>query len=406
MIIRAFQNCHIKANLLMNKQSFTDQAKSVFPWLIMILMSSVTFVGILSELMPSGVLPQMMADLNISEVQTGNLVGYYAIASAIFAIPLISVTMRFNRKYLLLILLGGFAISNIVAGLVYDYTIIIVLRIIGGICAGVMWPMIAAYGMRLVDENHHGKAIAVIMAGNTLGISIGMPVMTFIGNEYGWRTEFIGLGVVIIVIALISIFALPSTPGEKLTKSSSPFALLKMPAVLIVLLLTLLGVVAHYGVYVYITSLVENIQLAGGIESALSLFGVGSLISVLLAIKYTDKYLRLLTAAMFGLLIVSMVILLLFGGIFGIAHFAFFLWGLSFGPLVTLLQAAVSKQVDSAKDVATSVQSSTFNLAIMIATSVAGLLLGIYSPMSLIYFAIALSIPGMIISFFARKTLD
>lgn len=390
----------------MSKPNFTERTKSVFPWLIMILMSSVTFVGILSELMPSGVLPQMMADLNISEVQTGNLVGYYAIASAIFAIPLISVTMRFNRKYLLLILLGGFAISNIIAGLLYDYTLIIILRVIGGICAGVMWPMIAAYGMRLVDENHHGKAIAVIMAGNTLGISIGMPVMTFIGNEYGWRTEFIGLGVVIIVIALISIFALPSTPGEKLTKSSSPFALLKMPAVLIVLLLTLLGVVAHYGVYVYITSLVENIQLAGGIESALSLFGVGSLISVLLAIKYTDKYLRLLTVAMFGLLIVSMVILLLFGGIFGMAHFAFFLWGLSFGPLVTLLQAAVSKQVDSAKDVATSVQSSTFNLAIMIATSVAGLLLGIYSPMSLIYFAIALAIPGMIISFFSKKTLS
>lgn len=390
----------------MSKQKFTERTKSVFPWLIMILMSSVTFVGILSELMPSGVLPQMMADLNISEVQTGNLVGYYAIASAIFAIPLISVTMRFNRKYLLLILLGGFAISNIIAGLLYDYTLIIILRVIGGICAGVMWPMIAAYGMRLVDEKHHGKAIAVIMAGNTLGISIGMPVMTFIGNEYGWRTEFIGLGVVIIVIALISIFALPSTPGEKLTKSSSPFALLKMPAVLIVLLLTLLGVVAHYGVYVYITSLVENIQLAGGIESALSLFGVGSLISVLLAIKYTDKYLRLLTVAMFGLLIVSMIILLLFGGIFGMAHFAFFLWGLSFGPLVTLLQAAVSRQVDRAKDVATSVQSSTFNLAIMIATSVAGLLLGIYSPMSLIYFAIALAIPGMIISFFSKKTLS
>jgi len=390
----------------MSKQNFTNSAKSAFPWLIMILMSSITFVGILSELMPSGVLPQMMADLHISEVQTGNLVGYYAIASAIFAIPLISVTMQYNRKYLLLILLGGFAISNIIAGLIYDYTIIIVLRVIGGICAGVMWPMIAAYGMRLVDENHHGKAIAVIMAGNTLGISIGMPIMTSIGNEYGWRTEFIGLGMVIIAIALISVFILPSIPGEKLTKSSSPFALLKMPAVLIVLLLTLLGVVAHYGVYVYITSIVDEIQLAGGIESALSLFGIGSLISVLLAIKYTDKYLRMFTVAMFGLLIVSMTILLLFGGVFGVAHFAFFSWGLSFGPLVTLLQAAVSKQVESAKDVATSVQSSTFNLAIMIATSVAGLLLGILSPMSLIYLAIALSIPGMIISFFAKKTLD
>src|SRR5690554_5714462 len=390
----------------MSKQNLVEQTKSAFPWLIMILMSSITFVGILSELMPSGVLPQMMADLHISEVQTGNLVGYYAIASAIFAILLISVTMQYNRKYLLLILLGGFAISNIIAGLIYDYTIIIVLRVIGGICAGVMWPMIAAYGMRLVDENHHGKAIAVIMAGNTLGISIGMPVMTFIGNEYGWRTEFIGLGMVIIAIALISVFALPSTPGEKLTKSSSPFALLRMPAVLIVLLLTLLGVIAHYGVYVYVTSLVDEIQLAGGIESALSLFGIGSLISVLLAIKYTDKHLRLLTIAMFALLIISMVIFLMFGRTTGMGHFAFFLWGLSFGPLVTLLQAAVSRQVETAKDVATSVQSSVFNLSIMIASSAAGLLLGIYSPMSLIYLAIALSIPGMIISFFAKKSLS
>ncbi len=389
----------------MSKQTFIEQTKSAFPWLIMILMSSVTFVGILSELMPSGVLPLMMADLNINEVQTGNLVGFYAIASAIFAIPLISMTMQFNRKMLLMILLGGFAVSNILAGLVHDYMIIIVLRVIGGICAGVMWPMIAAYGMRLVDEKHHGKAIAVIMAGTTLGISLGMPIMTSIGNEYGWRTEFIGLGVVIIAIAIVGFFALPSIPGEKLTKSSSPFALLKIPEVLIVLLLTLLGVIAHYGVYVYITSLVDEIQLSGGVESALLYFGIGSLISVLLAIKYTDKYLRLLTIAMFGLLIISMSVFLLFGGTSGLGHFAFFLWGLSFGPLVTLLQAAVSRQVETAKDVATSVQSSVFNLSIMIASSVAGLLLGVYSPMSLVYLAIGLSVPGMIISIFAKKSL-
>lgn len=390
----------------MSEQNTTLRGKDVFPWFIMILMSSVTFVGILSELMPSGILPQMMSDLNINEVQGGNLVGYYAIASAIFAIPLISMTLQFNRKVLLLILLSGFAISNIIAGFLHNYTVIVFLRIIGGICAGVMWPMIAAYGMRLVNKEHHGKAIAVIMAGNTLGISIGMPIMTAVGNNYGWRTEFIALGVVISVIALIGVFVLPSTHGEKLTKSSSPFVLFKNRAVLVVLLLTLLGVVAHYGVYVFITSLVSEIKLVGGIEGALLLFGAGSLISVLVAIKYTDNHLRLLTVSMFGLLIVSMTVFIVFGGIIGVSHFAFFLWGLSFGPLVTLLQAAVSKQVKSAKDVATSIQSSTFNLAIMIAASVAGLLLGFYSPISLSYFAIALAVPGMIISFFARKTLE
>ena len=389
----------------MSEQHATANGKNAFPWLLMILMSSVTFVGILSELVPSGVLPQMMADLHISEVQGGNLVGYYAIASAVSAIPLVSLTMQLNRKILLLILLAGFAVSNIVAGLLLNYTVIIILRIIGGICAGVMWPMIAAYGMRLVNEAQHGKAIAVIMAGNTLGISLGMPAMTFIGNKYGWRTEFIVLGIVVVAIALTAVFALPSTPGEKLTKSTSPFALFKIPAVLLVLLLTLLGVIAHYGVYVYITALVDKIQLAGGIESALLLFGAGSLISVWLAIKYTDQHLRLLTVAMFGFLIVAMLLLLFVGGVTGVSHLAFFLWGLSFGPLVTLLQAAVSKQVESAKDIATSVQSSTFNLSIMIATSVAGLLLGAYSPLVLTYLAIALAVPGMIISLFAKRTL-
>lgn len=389
----------------MNTQPISEKARKSFPWLMMILMSSVTFVGILSELIPSGVLPLMMDDLNISEVETGNLVGYYAIASAIFAIPLISLTIQFNRKYLLLILLGGFAVSNIIAGLVHDYTIIITLRVIGGICAGVMWPMIAAYGMRLVDEKDHGKAIAVIMAGTTLGISIGMPIMTKIGNAYGWRNEFMGLGAFIFGIGLISFFVLPSTPGEKLTKTSSPFALLKIPEVLLILLLTLLGVIAHYGVYVYITSVVEELQLAGGVESALLFFGIGSLISVLLAIKYTDNHLRLLTILMFAFIIISMVIFLLFGGTKGMGHFGFFLWGISFGPLVTLLQAAVSRQVETAKDVATSVQSSVFNLSIMIASSAAGLLLGIYSPMSVVYLAIALSVPGIIIAYFSKKAL-
>ncbi|MCF0040331.1 MULTISPECIES: MFS transporter [Dyadobacter] len=390
----------------MSNQQTIAGSTNAFPWLIMILMSSVTFVGILSELMPSGVMPQINSDLNISELQGGNLVGYYAIASAIFAIPLVAVTLKFNRKILILILLAGFAASNIMVGILANYTIIIILRIIGGICAGVMWPMIAAYGMRLVNHEHHGKAIAVIMAGNTLGISAGMPSITFIGNRYGWRAAFIALGIIIIAIAVTCAVALPFTPGEKLTRSSSPFSLFKIPSVLTVLLLTLLGVMAHYGVYVYITRLVDEIELLGGIESALLLFGSGSLISVLLAIKYIDKHLRLLTTAMFALVIFSMLVLLLFGRKTLVAHVAFFLWGLSFGPLVTLLQAAVSRQVESGKDVATSVQSSAFNLSIMIATSAAGVLLGSYSPMSLTYFAIVLAIPGMIISIFAKKALD
>ena len=389
----------------MNKNKSTIIAEDYFPWIIMILMSSVTFVGILSELMPSGVLPQMMQELNLNEVQGGNLVGYYALASAIFSIPLISVTMHYNRKLLLLILLGGFAISNFIVALVSNYAVVVSMRVFGGICAGIMWPMIAAYGMRLVSSKQAGKAVAVIMAGTTLGISLGMPLMTWIGDNYGWRIEFIAIGVIIVLIGVLSMIILPSLKGEKLTREVSPFAMLKIKAVQMVVLFTVLGVVAHYGVYVYIASLVGTLQIAGGIEMALIMFGLGSMLSVVIAIKYTDDHLQLLTISMFALLVLAMIIFLVFGGAIGISHFGFFLWGVSFGPLVALFQAAVGRQVDKAKDIATSIQSCMFNFSIMIASSLGGILLTKYLAMSLPVLSIALAVPGLILAFGAKKTL-
>jgi hypothetical protein len=62
-----------------------DPSGQDFPWFIFVLMASVTFVGILSELVPSGVLPQMTQGLRVSESDVGFLVGVYALASELWA---------------------------------------------------------------------------------------------------------------------------------------------------------------------------------------------------------------------------------------------------------------------------------------------------------------------------------
>lgn len=379
-----------------------------FSWFIFGLMASVTFVGILSELVPSGILPQMTEGLGVSESQVGSLVGVYALASAVCAIPLVSASLTVNRKTLLLTLLVGFAASNIVVAVSSSYAVIVACRILGGICAGVMWPMIAAYGTRLVPENKQGRAITVIMSGNTLGISIGLPVMTAIGIAFGWRTEFIVLGLVVAVIAVLSYIFLPSVEGEKLSRSNSPLVVLTKPSIWVVLLLTFLSVAAHYGVYTYIALLVEMIGFVGGIEGALVIFGIGSVISVIVSARYIDAYLRPLIVVMLAAGGISMAMFLAFKGAIGVSHIAIFLWGLAFGPLVTMYQTAVSKQVEEAKDVATSVQSSVFNLSIMIATWVGGLLLG-RSPRSgvkgIVYMSLGCFIVAGILAFLAKGTL-
>jgi len=386
----------------------TPDEKQTFSWFVFGLMASVTFVGILSELVPSGILPQMSEGLDAEESEIGFLVGVYALASAVAAIPLISFTLGMNRKMLLMVLLIGFAASNVVVGLTSSYSVMVVFRIVGGVCAGVMWPMIAAYGTRLVPEDMHGRAITVIMSGNTLGISIGLPVMTAVGLAFGWRSVFLVLGALVAVIAVLSHFFLPSVEGEKLRKSNSPLAMLKMKPVLIVLLLTFLGVVAHYGVYTYITLLVDMLDFAGGIGMALLIFGIGSVISVVVSARYIDAYLRPLIVSMLAVGGISMGLFLAFGGMNVISHTAFFLWGLAFGPLVTMFQTAVSKQVEEAKDVATSLQSSVFNLSIMIATWVGGMLLNDFPTSGvryIVFMAVACFVFAIIVAFLAKRTL-
>ena len=167
-----------------------EKKKEAFPWLYLLLLSSVTFMGILSELVPSGILPEMSEGLHVSYSSIGLLVSVYAIASAVGTIPLITLTMQMNRKKLLTILMYIFGVSNLIIAFSPSYYLIAAARLVGGISAGVLWPMVSAYAMRLVPSKLHGRAIAVTMSGSTLGLGIGLPIMTAIGTEFGWRIEF------------------------------------------------------------------------------------------------------------------------------------------------------------------------------------------------------------------------
>tara|TARA_R110001583_G_scaffold188884_1_gene351421 strand:+ start:7041 stop:8159 length:1119 start_codon:yes stop_codon:yes gene_type:complete len=369
------------------------------------LMSSVTFMAILPELLPSGILPQMVEGLGIDHTQVGFLVGIYALATAVFTIPMISLTLAINRKKLLMWLLIGLSISNVLVGLSSSYHFIIICRVVGGICACILWPMIAAYGTRIAPANQHGRAIAVVMAGVTLGISIGVPVLTSIGTLVNWRAPFILIGLLIAIIALLIYLYLPSIEGEKLGKSNSPFTVLKMPSMLIIMTMTSLTVTAHYAVYTYVSLLIESIHFVGGIRLALIIFGIGSAVSVVIFARYIDQYLQTLIVSMLGLGAISMAMFILFSSTNGLAHLAFFLWGVAFGPVVTMFQAAVSKQIESAKDVATSVQSSVFNFSIMIASYVGGRLIVESSIVSVVYFALFLFLCSSVIALLAKRTL-
>lgn len=381
-----------------------EQKTKKFPWLYLLLMSSVTFMGILSELVPSGILPEMSKGLNVSYSSIGLLLSVHVIASAVGTIPLITMTIQMNRKRLLMSLLIVFGVSNLVIAFSPSYSLTAVARLAGGVSAGVLWPMISAYAMRLVPSDMHGRAIAVVMAGSTLGLGVGLPIITTIGTEIGWRIEFGVLAAIIFIIAILSQIILPSVDGEKRTSENSPFTIIKNKSVDICLIVTLLTIMAHYGLYTYIAPLVEHFDFVGGIKMASLIFGIGTIVSVIIAAKVIDTHLGQLTIFMLTSAIITMLLFVFFKGMFVVSHFAFFLWGVSFGSLVSMFQAAVTKQVQKGKDVATSLQSSTFNFGIVFGSALGGAILESLSVFNIIFVTIGLLIISLIISISAKKT--
>lgn len=404
MKYRAKKNYMVVFITTVREWRIMEQKKEQFPWLYLLIMSSVTFMGILSELVPSGILPQMSEGLNVSYSSIGLLVSVYAIASAVGTIPLITLTMPMNRKKLLTILMLIFGVSNLIIAVSTSYYITAAARLVGGISAGILWPMVSAYAMRLVPSHLHGRAIAVTMSGSTFGLGIGLPIMTSIGTELGWRIEFAVLAAVIFIIAILGHMVLPSVDGEKRTAANSPFYIIRNKSVVICLIMTFLTIMAHYGLYTYISPLVEHFGFPGGIQAASILFGIGTIISVIIAGKVVDTHLGALIAFMLALAFGTMLLFIGFKGTMYISHFAFLLWGVSFGALVTIFQAAVTKQVETGKDVATSLQSSTFNFGIVAGSALGGVILDNSSVYYIVYATIALLVVPILLSLFSRKT--
>jgi predicted MFS family arabinose efflux permease len=268
---------------------------------------------------------------------------------------------------------------------------------------GVLWPMVSAYAMRLVPPNLHGRAIAVTMSGSTFGLGIGLPIMTAIGTSLGWRTVFGVLTVVIFAIAIVGQICLPSTEGEKRTKTNSPFYIARNKSVIICLILTFLTIMAHYGIYTYIAPLVNYLDFFGGIRLASLLFGIGTIISVVIAAKVVDTHLSSLIIFMLTLAFGSMLLFIVFKGTMYISHTTFLLWGVSFGALVTIFQAAVTRQVETGKDVATSLQSSTFNFGIVFGSALGGVILDNSSVFYIILMTMALLVVPILLSIQKRR---
>lgn len=365
------------------------RAAAPLPLSSLLALTMASFVVILTEVLPAGLLPQLAASLHSSQSVMGQLIGMYALGSVLAAIPLAVATQGVGRRTLLLMALGGFVVANTVTACATSLPLIFGARFIGGVAAGLAWSMLVGYAARMVPPHQKGRAIAIAMAGTPLALTVGIPAGTYVGNLLGWRIAFGILSALAALLMAWIAFRLPAmraVPGQQRQRVAS---VLRLPGVRPVLAVLLLYVVAHNILYTYIAPLAALAQLGHRVDFLLALFGGCALASLLLVGVLVDRWLGRLVVASIVLFLAASALLALWPAARPVVYVAVSLWGLAFGGVATLFVTALSNAAGEAQDVAQSMMTTVWNLAIFAGSVAGGLLLGQFGASAFAYAAIA-----------------
>ncbi|MFF4870345.1 MFS transporter [Streptomyces sp. NPDC090109] len=257
-----------------------------------------------------GLLPEVADDFDVSEAVAGYLVSGYALSVAIGAIALTAAIARFDRKKSLAGLMVLFIVGNLMSALAPTYGLLMAGRVVAALCHGAFFGVGAVVASDMVAENKKASAIALMFGGLTAANVLGVPLGTFVGQQFGWRSTFWAV-TVIGVIALIGILALVPQPTSTGQSLRGEFAVFRRGQVWVSLLLSILAFGSVIGAYTYIAFTLTDVSgfATSAVPWLLVLFGVGTFIGNFVGGKAADKSLN---ASLVGIMAALTVVLAAF----------------------------------------------------------------------------------------------
>jgi DHA1 family inner membrane transport protein len=343
-----------------------------FPYLGLCMLAVAIFLNVTIEMIPTGLLPLMSADLGVSEALVGLLVTVFAFTVVVTSAPLVALTRRLPRHALVVGVLAVFAVSCLLTAVAPTYELVVASRVFGGLAHGVFWAVVGAYSSYLVPREQLGRAVAITLGGGSLAFVLGVPLGTALGQWLGWRAAFAALAALVAVGTLLVWRFLPRV--DHLAATDAPDAGAKgggrgQSVGGVVLLCAITGVVM-IGQYTFYTYVAPYFSREAGLgEAAVSplLFGYGIAGAAGLAIvgAYLGRWPRVGLVVSLAATILAVSFLAALPRVPVVAVSAFALWGLALGGLPALLQTRLLHVAPARlRDTASAFFTTAFNIGI------------------------------------------
>ncbi|MFJ8631665.1 MFS transporter [Streptomyces sp. NPDC093568] len=347
-----------------------------------------------------GLLPEVAGDFDVTESVAGYLVSGYALSVAIGALGLTAAITRFDRKKVLVGLMTLFIAGNLISAVAPTYELLMVGRIVAALCHGAFFSVGAVVASDMVAANKKAGAIALMFGGLTAANVLGVPLGTFVGQQFGWRSTFWAI-TVIGVVALVGIQLLvPQTTAAARTDLRAELAVFRRGQVWVSIALSVLAFGGVIGGYTYIAFTLTEVSgfATSTVPWLLVLFGAGTFIGNFVGGKAADKALN-------GSLIGIMAVLTVVMGVFALtaeSKVATLIMLLLMGTigLATApgLQVRTMKYADDAPTMASGANIAAFNVGNALGAWLGGLALAAgYGFVSPLWVGAGLALAGLVV---------
>lgn len=326
------------------------------------------------EFAPMSLLPDLASGTSVSIPAAGAYISSYAAGVVIGAPALAIMAARWSRKNLLISLLIIAVMGYALSAVAWNYSSLIVARFISGLPHGAWYGVAALVAASMVPDHQKARYIAYVMLGLGVANVAGVPLVTWAGQELGWRMSFtfVCIGIVLTGV-MVSVFV-PGTPPEKSASPLKELSALRSPHVLMAFGVASVAFAGMFAVYSFITPALTEVSgfSLKHVPWILVLWGLGMVTGNIIGGRLAD---RALIPSIYGMIIWNIVFL----GLFALvaqwkvaALFAIFMLGNGFA-LVPALQAHMMNIAGEAQTLASSLTHSAFNISNALGASFGGL---------------------------------
>jgi DHA1 family inner membrane transport protein len=261
-----------------------------------------------TEFVITGLLPQIAGDFHVTIATAGLLISGYALGVVVGA-PLVTAGItRLPRKGVLLGLLVLFVAGNLLSAASPGYGVLLAGRVVAALCHGAFLGVASVVAAKLAAPERQARAIAGMLAGLTVTNVVGVPLGTFVGQQFGWRATFLAVACLGLlgmagIAALVPRMPVPAGAGVR-----AELAAFRHGQVWLALAMTALGFGAVYAPFTYVAPLLTGVAgfPATAVPWLLVLFGAGLVVGNLLGARAADR--RLMTTVVVALAVLTAVL--------------------------------------------------------------------------------------------------